>query len=304
MAEPGSATRCGFVGIAGRPNVGKSTLVNALVGSRVAIVSDQPQTTRRLIRGVVTEPEAGWQVVLSDLPGVQRPRDEMTARMQHRVETEIEDSDAVLHVIDGVAGVGSGDRWIAGTLLAARRGAEVPLICAVNKCDRLTKAQTVVVLSAAAELEGIDEVFPVSAKRGEVGELRERLGELMPAGPFLFPPGAASDAPAAIRFAELIREQALRRIWDEHPHAIDARITEIERDEQGRLIIDAEIWVETESQKGMLIGKAGKMVRQIGTAARRQIEAETGEQVHLALQVVKRASWRRDLSALDRLGIE
>jgi GTP-binding protein Era len=296
--------RCGFVGIAGRPNVGKSTLVNALVGSRVAIVSDRPQTTRRLVRGVLTEPDAGWQVVLSDLPGVQRPRDELTARMQHRVESEIEDSDAVLLVIDGVAGVGAGDRWIAGTLLAARRGAEVPTICVVNKCDRLSKPETVAALSAAAELEGIDEVFPVSAKRGEVGELRERLGELMPPGPFLFPPGSASDAPAAIRFAELIREQALRRTWDELPHALDARVTEIGRDEQGLLVIEAELWVETDSQKGMLIGKGGKMVRQIGTAARRQIEQEAGEQVHLSLQVVKRASWRRDRAALDRLGIE
>jgi GTP-binding protein Era len=302
VAEPPS--RCGFVGIAGRPNVGKSTLVNALVGSSVAIVSDRPQTTRRLIRGVVTEAEAGWQAVLSDLPGVQRPRDEMTARMQHRVEAELEGSDAVLLVIDGPAGVGPGDRWIAGTLFAARRGADVATICAVNKCDRLSKPETVAALAAAAELEGIDEVFPISAKRGEVADLRARLGALMPPGPFLFPVGAASDASAELRFAELIREQALRRTWDEIPHAVDARITSIDHDDQGRLVIEAELWVETESQKGMLIGKGGRMIRQIGTAARKRIETETGEQVHLALQVVRRAAWRRDLAALDRLGIE
>ena len=161
-------TRAGFVGLAGRPNVGKSTLVNAIAGAKVAIVSDRPQTTRRAARGIATDVEAGWQMVLVDLPGVQRPRDQLTGRMQRRVVHELEEADTALVVVNGEQGIGPGDRFIAKALLGARDEARssMPVICAVNKVDRLSRAETAAVLTAAAELESIDEVFPVSARTG------------------------------------------------------------------------------------------------------------------------------------------
>ena len=157
-------TRAGFIGLAGRPNVGKSTIVNAVVGAKVAIISDRPQTTRRASRGVATDVAAGWQLVLVDLPGVQRPRDVLTERMQRRVEHELHGADAVLFVVNAEQGIGPGDRFIAGHLLAARP--DVSVICAVNKIDRLSSAETAKVLTEAGELEIVDELFPVSAKRG------------------------------------------------------------------------------------------------------------------------------------------
>ena len=172
-------TRSGFIGLAGRPNVGKSTLVNAIVGSHVAIVSMRPQTTRRAIRGIATDVEAGRQLVLVDLPGVQRPRDVLTERMQHRVERELADSDLALLVVNGEEGIGPGDRFIARALLGA--GAKLPTICAVNKADRLGPNELVPVLAEAAELEGVDEVFPISARSGEGLEaLVERLASWCP----------------------------------------------------------------------------------------------------------------------------
>ena len=175
-------TRAGFVGLAGRPNAGKSTLVNAIVGAHVAIVSERPQTTRRAIRGVATDTAAGWQLVMTDLPGVQRPRDALTERMQRRVEREIADSDAVLFVVNGAEGVGPGDRFISKALLSAN--AATPVVCVVNKADRINNAEMAAVLSAAAELDGVDEVFPLSARTGEGLEpLVERLAELIPEGP-------------------------------------------------------------------------------------------------------------------------
>ena len=160
-----SGRRAGFIGLAGRPNAGKSTLVNAIVGAHVAIVSERPQTTRRAIRGVATDTEAGWQLVMTDLPGVQRPRDALTERMQRRVEREIADSDAVLFVVNGEEGVGPGDRFISKALLSAN--ADTPVVCVVNKVDRINNAEMAAVLSAAAELDGVDEIFPISARTGE-----------------------------------------------------------------------------------------------------------------------------------------
>src|SRR4029079_2784151 len=158
-------SRAGFVGLAGRPNVGKSTLVNAIVGSHGGIVSERPQTTRRAIRGVATDPAGEWQLVLTDLPGVQRPRDALTERMQRRVERELADSDVALLVVNGQEGVGPGDRFIAKALLGSEHS--TPVICVVNKVDRLGPPETTVVLSDAAELEAVDEIFPVSAKTRE-----------------------------------------------------------------------------------------------------------------------------------------
>jgi GTP-binding protein Era len=296
-------TRAGFVGLAGRPNVGKSTLVNALVGSHVAIVSMRPQTTRRAIRGVHTDLEAERQLVLIDLPGVQRPRDEMTERMQQRVERELADSDVALLVVNGEEGVGAGDRFIARSLLSAGPG--IPVICAVNKADRSGPNEMVPALADAANLQGVDEVFPISARTGEGLEpLLERLGELVPEGPYLYPPEDRSDQSSELLLAELIREQVLNRTRQEIPHSVEVKVLELEPREDGLVMVKAEIWAETESQKGILIGKAGAKIGEIGTAARRSLEGELDAQVHLDLSVRVRRHWRRDEDLLDRLGIE
>jgi GTP-binding protein Era len=257
-------TRSGFVALAGRPNVGKSTLVNAMVGRKVAIVSDKPQTTRRAIRGVATRDDV--QIVLTDLPGVQRPRDELTRRMQHRVEQELAEADAALFVVNGDQGVGgSGDQWIAEAL----RGTKVPVVIAVNKVDRTSNTRTVQALSAADEL-GLDaEVFPVSARTGRgVQVLVDHLASLLPEGPFYFPPEEISDQPESVLLAELVREQVLARTRQEVPHSVEVHVEEVE--DRGDLItVRALLWVETESQKGIVIGSGGRMIKAIGTAARR-----------------------------------
>jgi len=296
-------TKAGFIGLAGRPNVGKSTLVNAIVGAKVAIVSDRPQTTRRASRGVATDVAEGWQLVLVDLPGVQRPRDVLTERMQRRVEHELEEADGVLLVVNAEQGIGPGDRFIASHLLRARPGVKV--ICAVNKIDRLGPADTTAALADAAELEVVDEVFPVSARRGTgVGPLTDRLAELMPEGPLLYPPEDRTDQPSEVHLAELIREQVLRRTREELPHAVEVAVEELVEREDGLVEVRAQIWAETDSQKAILIGKGGRMIRDIGTAARKELERELDARVFLDLNVRVRERWRRDEGLLDRLGID
>jgi GTPase len=296
-------SRAGFIGLAGRPNVGKSTLVNAIVGSHVAIVSSRPQTTRRAIRGVATDLEAERQLVLVDLPGVQRPRDVLTERMQGRVERELAESDVVLFVVNGEEGVGAGDRFIVRALLGA--GTKLPVICAVNKADKLGPNELVPVLAQVGGMEGVDEVFPISARTGEgLQPLLERLGELMPEGPYMYPPEDSSDQSSELLLAELIREQVLNRTRQEVPHSVEVSVLELEPRDDGLVTVRAEIWVETESQKGILIGKAGVKVNEIGTAARRSLERELDAKVHLDLTVRVRKNWRRDEDMLDRLGIE
>lgn len=300
-------TRAGFVGLAGRPNVGKSTLVNSIVGTKVAIVSDRPQTTRRAARGIATDPREGWQMVLVDLPGVQRPRDRLTQRMQRRVEHELEDSDAALFVVNAEQGVGPGDRFIARALLSAKEAGEArtPVVCAVNKIDRIGPGQTTEVLAAVAGLDPVDEIFPISARTGEgLHELVERLAELLPEGPLLYPVDEMTDRPSELHLAELVREQVLKRTREEVPHAVEVVIESVSEREDGLRDVRAQIWVENESQKGILIGKGGRMVREIGTGARRELERELGSQVFLDLQVRVRERWRRDDGLLDRLGIE
>jgi GTP-binding protein Era len=296
-------TRAGFVGLAGRPNVGKSTLANAIVGSKVAIVSDRPQTTRRAVRGIATDPGGEWQMVLVDLPGVQRPRDTLTARMQRRVEQELAEADAALLVVDGPQGVGPGDRFIAKALLAASE--ETPVACAVNKCDRLGPPETTEALSGAAELAVVDEIFPVSARTGSgLGALVDHLVSLLPEGPLMYPPEERSDLPSHIHFAELIREQVLRRTRDELPHAVEVQVGEVAHREDGVVEVHAHVWAETESQKGILIGAGGGKIKEIGSAARTELERELGGRVFLDLQVRVRKRWRKDEDLLDRLGIE
>ncbi len=291
--------RSGFIALAGRPNVGKSTLANAIVGAKVAIVSDKPQTTRRAIRGVATGPD--WQLVLVDLPGIQRPRDALTERMQRRVESELADADGCLLVLNAQQGVGPGDRFIAHLL----QSAPVPVVIAVNKIDRAARAQTAAVLHEAAELPVGDEIFPVSARTGAgMGRLLAHLVSLLPVGPFYFEPRQHSDQAEPVLLAELVREQILARTRDEVPHAVEVEIEEIDRRRDELVRIEAVILVETESQKGILIGAGGQMVKAIGTAARHAIERELSARVHLELSVRVRRHWRGDERLLDRLGIE
>jgi GTPase len=292
-------TRSGFVALAGRPNAGKSTLVNRIVGGKVAIVSDKPQTTRREIRGIASGSD--WQLVLVDLPGVQRPRDALTERMQRRVERSLAEADAVLFMINGEQEIGPGDRFIARAI----RNVGLPCVTALNKIDRLDRSRTVAALQAAADLGVPGEVYPVSALSGAgVDELVAELVALLPEGPFLYPPEEKSDLPLEVRLAELVREQVLRRTREEVPHSVEVEIDELEERDDGLLFVRARVWAETESQKGILVGRGGKMVRAVGTASRREIEAMLGRRVHLDLNVRVRKGWRRDEALLDRLGIE
>jgi GTP-binding protein Era len=291
-------TRSGFIALAGRPNVGKSTLVNTVVGEKVAIVSDRPQTTRRAIRGVRSDSEC--QMVFVDLPGVQRERDPLTARMAGRVEQELKESDVVLLILNGEQGVGPGDRYIARTLALLA----TPTTVAVNKVDRLSRAATVMALQQAAELEVGDEVFPISARTGVgVEALTVHLAALMPEGPFMFGEGEISDQPLAVLLAELVREAVIKRTFQEVPHAVEVIVEEIERPREDLARVRALIWVESQSQKGILVGVGGRMIKAIGIAARRELERELGCQVHLDLSVRVRRDWRADEGSLDRLGI-
>ncbi|HEX2125242.1 MAG TPA: GTPase Era [Thermoleophilaceae bacterium] len=292
-------TRSGFVALAGRPNSGKSTLVNRIVGGKVAIVSDKPQTTRREVRGIATGPD--WQLVLVDLPGVQRPRDALTERMQARVERSLAEADAALLVLNGEQRIGPGDRFIARAIGTVG----LPAAIAVNKVDRLDRARTVAALTAAAELGLEAEIFPISALTGAaVPELVEHVVSTLPEGPFLYPPEEKSDLPERVRLAELIREQVLLRTREEVPHAVEVEIEDLEEREDGLLLVRARVWAETESQKGILVGAGGRMVKAVGTAARREIERAVGRKVHLDLNVRVRKGWRRDEGLLDRLGIQ
>ncbi len=291
-------SRSGFVALAGRPNVGKSTFVNAVVGEKVAIVSDRPQTTRRAIRGVHRSGDT--QMVLVDLPGVQRPRDALTSRMARRVQQELEGADAALLILNGEQGVGPGDRFIAKTLGEAR----LDVAIAVNKADRLSRAALMAVLEQAAELELEGEVFPISARRGSgVAELVAHLASLMPEGPFMFAAEASSDQPREQLLAELIREAVIRRTFQEVPHAAEVVVEEVDLVREGLARVRALIWVESDSQKGILIGARGRMIKAIGTAARRELQRELDCQVHLDLSVRVRRDWRGDEGLLDRLGI-
>ena len=301
LAPPaaGPVTRSGFVAFAGRPNVGKSTLANAIVGAKVAIVSDKPQTTRRAIRGVATGPD--WQLILVDLPGVQRPLDALTERMQRRVERELADADGCLLVVNAQQGIGPGDRFIAELL----RPSALPITIAVNKVDRASEGKVAATLHAAEALGVADEIFPLSARTGAgVPPLVEHLITLLPAGPLYFSATQRSDQAPSVLLAELVREQVLSRTREEVPHAVEVEVSDITHPRDDLVRIEAVLLTETESQKGIVIGAHGRMIKSIGIAARRAIERELGSQVHLELSVQVRRHWRGDERLLDRLGIE
>jgi GTP-binding protein Era len=285
--------RSGFVAVAGRPNVGKSTLVNALCGGKVAIVSDKPQTTRRRIFGIANGDD--YQLVLADLPGFQRPLDALTEHMQRTVDAAFEDVEAVLFVLSAREPIGAGDRFIARRVF----GLGVPVVVALNKVDRVCPAKIATQIETAAQFGDLHALHPVSAKTGDgVAALREELVGLLPEGPLYYPSQQRTDLPVPVQVGELIREQALRLTRDEVPHAITVEVEEIEDG-----IVRADVLVETESQKQIVVGKGGAMIRDIGKDARPEIEALLGRRVFLELRVKVRPRWRRDEALLQRLGI-
>jgi GTP-binding protein Era len=285
--------KSGIVTVAGRPNVGKSSLVNALCGEKVAITSVVPNTTRRRAFGVANGPD--FQLALVDLPGFQRPMDPLTQRMQETVDASFEDVDAVLLVVDARARIGAGDRFVARRVFDLGK----PVIIALNKIDRLKRGHVFSQMQAASQLGDFHALHPVSAKTKEgVDELRNDLVSLLPEGPAYFERERATDLPLEERVSEVIREKALQLTREEVPHAV---LVEVE--EMGDRAVRANIYVETESQKGILVGKRGAMVREIGTRARPEVEALVGRPVFLELVVKVRPKWRRDSRLLERLGL-
>ena len=276
--------RSGFVTFVGRPNVGKSTLLNRILGTKVAITSDKPQTTRTRIMGVLTRPDA--QVVFVDTPGIHKPRTALGTRLNETAQGTIGDVDVVCFVLDATQPLGRGDQWVA---------ALVPkdAVCVVNKVDRASREQVLEQLTAAAGLE-LGDYFPVSARTGDgVDALVEHLVARMPEGPQYFPDDMVTDVPEAFWVAELVREQLLRRTHDELPHSIAARVTEWDWP-----YVRCEIVVERDSQKGIVIGKKGQVLKEVGIAVREQLPEGT----YLDLQVTVDKDWQSRPSAMERLG--
>ena len=290
--------RSGIVAVVGRPNVGKSTLVNALVGTKVAIVSDKPQTTRRDVRGILNTPAA--QVVFTDTPGFHKPRTTLGARSNDRVADAVEGVDVTIQVVDAEAGVGRGDAYVHDRHVAGHPGVA---ICAVNKIDAVAHHRLVPQLAAAEALGDWDEIVPVSASAGTgVPLLGELILSYLPEGPLLYPEGEVTDQPLETRLGELVREQALRITREEVPHSVAVVVEEIERsDDLTR--VHASIVVERPSQKGILIGAKGATLRAVGSAARPEMESLLGTRVFLDLRVKVMKDWQRDPRALDRLGL-
>jgi GTPase len=290
--------RAGVVAVVGRPNVGKSTLVNALVGERISIVSDKPQTTRRDIRAIRTTGDV--QIVFTDTPGFHKPRTALGARLNDLVSDAVAGVDVVVQVVDAAAGVGRGDAYVYEHQVAPAGGSS--RICVVNKIDRIRHHEVVPQLAAAEALGDWDEIVPVSAAGGiGVDTVLALLESRMPRGPALFPDGEVTDLPIEVRIAELVREQALAITREEVPHSVAVLVEEMEQ-EDGLVRIYASIVVERDSQKGILIGKGGQTLKTIGSQARERIEPLVGERVFLDLRVKVMKEWQRDPKALDRLG--
>ena len=301
MIEPGAPDganfRSGFVAVVGRPNTGKSTLVNALVGDKVAITSPRPQTTRSAVRGILDGD--GYQAVLVDTPGYHKPRTLLGERLNEAVRAAWSDVDLALFVVDGEAGIGAGDRRVAEDLKAAR----CPIYCVVNKIDLMRPPQVVAALAAAAELGDFAEFVPASARAGtSVDVVRDLIAAALDAGPMYYPHGTRRDQPPPAFVAELVREKLLARMRDEIPHSIAVVTDEFGEREDGLLEIQATVYVERDSQKGMVIGKHGENIKTVGTEAREEIELLFGRRVFLGLRVRVEKDWQRRPDALERLG--
>jgi GTP-binding protein Era len=290
--------KSGFAAVVGRPNVGKSTLVNQMVGSKVSITSSRPQTTRNAIRGVVNGD--GYQIVLVDTPGLHKPRTELGSRLNSLVYGTLADADIAVFVIDATMAIGPGDRLIAERLAESA----VDVVVAVNKVDRATRTQTVSQLVEAAEWP-FDHYFPISARTGDgVGELVAEIVARLPEGPQFYPDGMHTDQPENLVIAEIIREKFLERLRDELPHALVVSIDDVEEREDGLIDIAADVIVERKSQKGIVIGKGGELLKSVGTEARAELETLLGARVNLMLQVRVEKDWQRTPQLLDRLGFE
>ena len=289
--------RSGFVAVLGRPNVGKSTLVNALVGQKVSIVTDKPQTTRARIRGIRTTEE--HQIVFTDTPGFHKPRTLLGKRLNQLVEESTADVDVVLQVVDADAGVGRGDAFVAQRRVTPINASKV---CAVNKIDLVHEPRLLGQLEAAGALADFDHVVPVSARTGKgLEELLAVLADALPEGPRYYEPGDVTDQPLELRLAEIVREKALALTREEIPHSVATQVEEIQR-EGGLTHISCLLLVERDSQKGIVIGKGGSMLKKIGTLAREELEVLLGTRVHLELRVKVQREWQRDATALTRLG--
>jgi GTPase len=290
--------RSGFVAVVGRPNTGKSTLVNALVGNKVAITSDVPQTTRSAIRGILEAP--GVQVVLIDTPGYHKPKTVLGERLNEVARAAWSDVDLAVFVVDGAGGVGSGDQRMAADLGSAGR----PVICVVNKIDLLDPNGILLALAAAAQLGEYEEFVPLSAHTGDgVDVLRKLILESATEGPQYYPPGTRTDQPPPVFVAEIVREKLLERMRDEIPHSIAVVTDDYEERDDGLLAISATIFVERESQKGIVIGKHGATIKEVGTEARMEIESLFGRRVYVGLRARVEKDWQRRAYAIERLGL-
>lgn len=294
--------KSGFVPVVGRPNVGKSTLVNVMVGSKVTITSSRPQTTRNVIRGVVTDPgeDPAFQIVLVDTPGLHKPRNELGSRLNKLVYGTLGEADVVLFMIDATMPIGPGDRLIAERLGEA--GSEV--IVVVNKVDKAGKGLVVEQLAEAGQWD-FAAYLPVSAKVGSgVAELVSEVIERLPEGPAYYPPGVTTDQPEELVISEIVREKFLDRLREELPHSLVVAVEDLEQRDNGLIDISADVIVERKSQKGIVIGKGGSLLQAAGTEARKDLEALLGNKVNLMLQVKVEPDWQRRPQLLDRLGFD
>ncbi|MBI4728149.1 MAG: GTPase Era [Acidobacteria bacterium] len=297
LRGPEPAHRSGFVSIVGRPNVGKSTLLNAFAGRKVAITSEKPQTTRNAIRAVLTG--EGWQIVFVDTPGLHKPKTLLGKRLNQVVRGTLKEVDAIVFMLDATQPVGSGDEFVAREVLALG----TPVICAVNKMDAAARERLVPQLAAAQALGEWREIIPISALEGRgVEALQDLLVALLPEGPQYYPPDMVTDQPRELLLAEIVREKALHLTREEVPHSIAVAVEEIVEREDGLIEIHANLFVERESQKGIVIGKGGGMLKEIGTRARVELEWLLGAKVFLRLQVKVAKEWQRDPTLLHRLG--
>lgn len=288
------------MGVVGRPNVGKSSLVNRMVGQKVSIISTRPQTTRNVIRGVLTGPPGGepeWQLVILDTPGVHRPRTQLGERLNRLVTGTLEEVDAALFVIDATEPVGPGDRLMAEKLISAGS----PVVVAVNKVDIAGPAQIAAQLREAAAWD-FAAYIPVSATTGlRVDVVTDELAGRMPEGPAFFPPGTHTDQAEELLVAEIIREKFLDRLREELPHSLAVRVRDLRKAGE-LLVVEADLVVERPSQQGIVIGRGGSLLQLGGSEARAELEALFETKVHLALRVVVEKDWQQRPELLERMG--
>lgn len=296
--EPETTYRSGFAGIIGRPNVGKSTLLNNLMHRKLAIISEKPQTTRNKIRCILTRDDA--QIVFVDTPGFHKPKGALGERLNRAVRETFSEVDTIVFILDGTKAIGKGDLFIASELAEL----DTPVVVVLNKMDRLTPDQVEAQVAVAEKLGRFSGIIPVSAKTGEnVHAVIERIVETLPEGPRYYPEDVFTDQPAAFIVAELIREKVLQLTREEIPHSVAVVVEDIEMRVEGDLAdINAVIYVERNSQKGIIIGKGGRMLKEIGTRARAEIEPLLGNRVFLKLQVAVEKDWSKKPEMLKRLG--